>query len=71
MDVAVTNVLLTGAVVLEAMTVLRAVFSVWTVALLFERDWHKLAHVVASVEQLVIRTVKVLLGQRSTRLLVG
>ncbi|VAH55720.1 unnamed protein product [Triticum turgidum subsp. durum] len=50
LDVLVTKVLLTGAVVLEAVSVLRAVFSMWTAALLYERKWYKLGRVVQLVE---------------------
>ncbi|CAM0958797.1 unnamed protein product [Alopecurus aequalis] len=50
-DVTITNVLLIGAVVLEAMSTLRAVFSLWTVALLSEKKWHKAARMIASTER--------------------
>ncbi|CAL4891726.1 unnamed protein product [Urochloa decumbens] len=51
-DVAVTKFLLIGAVVLETMSVLRAVFSKWTAVLVFERKWNRLRCVAQIVEYL-------------------
>ncbi|KAM0906734.1 hypothetical protein ACQ4PT_016550 [Festuca glaucescens] len=42
-DVVVTYVLLVGAVLLEIMSMLRAVFSTWTYLVLLERGWRRLA----------------------------
>ncbi|KAM0931863.1 hypothetical protein ACQ4PT_000127 [Festuca glaucescens] len=60
-DVIVTNLLLTGAVVLEAMSLVRSVFSMWTAALLAGTKWHELASAIASAERGVIWTVKMLM----------
>ncbi|CAN6318375.1 unnamed protein product, partial [Urochloa humidicola] len=51
-DVVVTKFLLFGAVILEAISVLRTVFSKWTAVLLFERKWNRLGCVAQIVEYL-------------------
>lgn len=63
-DVLVTNVLLTGAVILETMSVLRAVFSMWTAALLYEIKWYKLGRLVQLVERLLVIMPMMVLVQR-------
>ncbi|XP_048551878.1 uncharacterized protein LOC125531556 [Triticum urartu] len=59
-DVIVTKVLLTGAVFLEAISVLRVIFSIWTAALLYERKWYslgKVAHVTEGVITILLSTI--------------
>ncbi|TKW03038.1 hypothetical protein SEVIR_7G040700v4 [Setaria viridis] len=57
-DVAVTYVLLVGAIILEITSALRAMLSSWTFALLYQRAeernvWHLLAFIVGSLRRLV------------------
>ncbi|XP_045089962.1 uncharacterized protein [Aegilops tauschii subsp. strangulata] len=63
-DVFVTKVLLIGAVVLETMSVLRAVFSTWMAALLYERKWYKLGRMVQAVEFVFVTKPMMVLVQR-------
>lgn len=57
-DVIVTYVLLGGAVVLETMSTLRAVFSTWTCVLLQERGWRQLARVLQILPQSIRSAVR-------------
>ncbi|XP_048547334.1 uncharacterized protein LOC125526737 [Triticum urartu] len=62
-DVIVTKVLLIGAVILEAISVMRFTFSMWTAALLYERKWYLLGWV-DQLPELVFSLVRVIVQRR-------